>query len=212
MKEENTAVTKKKHAGPHPKTFKPEFTNIAETACTQYGCTDPDLSTLFHVKPTTLESWKRDYDGFAEAIRRGRDAFNSGRVEKTLMQRALGYRYKEVTVKQTTLLSGPKGKQIKLPAVERTIVKKHMAPDVTAILFFLQNRNPARWRNVKYLIADGEVRTVDRKEFILDVKNLTDEELQVVRGLMQRKKDKNDAIEAEVTKVTNEQRCLPVGA
>ena len=197
----STPVKVKKRMGKHT-TFKPEYIELARSVCEKFGASDIELAAVLKCKVSRMLHWQHDFPTFQQAIREGRDLHATSKVEKTLLKRALGYSYKEVVTKQT-VLRVPQGRGkpvIKLPAIETTIYKKRQAPDVTAILFFLQNRNPNRWRNVKYLIADGEVRTVDRKEFLLDVKSCTEDELHVIRALMQRKKDTKAAIDAEVIK------------
>jgi hypothetical protein len=73
-------------------------------------------------------------------------------VVRSLYQRAVGYSYDAVKI---FMPAGAK-KPIYAPYVE------HVPPDVTAAIFWLKNRDPARWRDAwqvdhtlgKYLISD----------------------------------------------------------
>ena len=63
-------------------------------------------------------------------------------VEKALLRRALGFRQEEV---HTEDLCDKQTGEV-LGSVRRRTVVKEVAPDVRALLFWLKNRRPARWR------------------------------------------------------------------
>lgn len=63
-------------------------------------------------------------------------------VEQALLRRALGFRQEEV---HTEDLCDKKTGEV-LESVRRRTVVKDIAPDVRALLFWLKNRRPARWR------------------------------------------------------------------
>ena len=72
------------------------------------------------------------------------------RVEQSLYQRAVGYSFKSEKIFYKD------GEVTRVPIVE------HVPPDVTAQIFWLKNRDPARWRDAwqvehvtgKYIISD----------------------------------------------------------
>ena len=64
-------------------------------------------------------------------------------VEKALLRRALGFRQEEI---HTEDLCDKKTGEV-LEAVKRRTVIKDIAPDVRALLFWLKNRRPARWKD-----------------------------------------------------------------
>lgn len=57
-------------------------------------------------------------------------------VEKSLLQRALGYSYEEISEKYEDGVM-----------TERKVTKKHVVPDTTAQIFWLKNRKPEQWRD-----------------------------------------------------------------
>ena len=63
-------------------------------------------------------------------------------VEKALLRRALGFRQEEI---HTEDLCDKKTGEV-LEAVKRRTVIKDIAPDVRALLFWLKNRRPGRWK------------------------------------------------------------------
>ena len=64
-------------------------------------------------------------------------------VEQALLRRALGFRQEEV---HTEDLCDKKTGEV-LESFRRRTVVKDVAPDVRALLFWLKNRRPARWRD-----------------------------------------------------------------
>ena len=63
-------------------------------------------------------------------------------VEKALLKRALGFTQKEI---QTEELFDKESGEL-LSTGRRRVVSKEVLPDVRALLFWLKNRRPARWR------------------------------------------------------------------
>lgn len=64
------------------------------------------------------------------------------KVENALYKRAIGYEYVE-----------KKAEKVGLTLVRKSATTKEVAPDVTACIFWLCNRNPDRWKNVQKQIA-----------------------------------------------------------
>jgi len=63
-------------------------------------------------------------------------------VEKALLKRALGFTHREV---QTEELYDKETGEL-LSTGKRKVVAKEVLPDVRALLFWLKNRRPGRWR------------------------------------------------------------------
>lgn len=63
-------------------------------------------------------------------------------MEKALLKRALGFTHKEV---QTEEMFDKETGEV-LSTGKRRVVSKEVLPDVRALLFWLKNRRPARWR------------------------------------------------------------------
>ena len=126
-----------------PTKYKPEYDNIVETMAKK-GITIDEIAEAFNVNQDTLYNWKELFASFSEALRRGKDYFDTGMVENALLKRALGFKQKNQKV------------------TSRGQVVEHeetLPPDATSMIFWLKNRNRDRWR--------------DRQEIDLDVKNIT---------------------------------------
>ena len=100
------------------------------------GKTDEELAKAMGIVPSTLYVWKERFPEISEALKKGKDVIDT-EVENALLRRALGYAYTE-TRKET----GADGKTEKI-----ITVTKHVAPDVTAQIFWLKNRRPDKYRN-----------------------------------------------------------------
>lgn len=121
--------------------------NIAFEVCLLFGAIDAELCKVLGIKEPTLYEWKKKYPDFADAIKRGKDLYDSTNVEATLLKKAEGYEY-------TKKLYRFSKKKMQMVAYEETV---YVAPDITAIIFFLTNRNPERWKHVNRTITTGAV-------------------------------------------------------
>lgn len=120
-----------------PTKYKPEYDNQAYLHC-RLGATDKQLAELFQVTLQTITNWKNDYPSFFASLKKGKDEFDTNSVENALLKRALG-----MTVTETRLSGG--GDDDESPAAVET--RKEIPPDPTAMIFWLKNRNPDRWRD-----------------------------------------------------------------
>ena len=105
------------------------------------GMTDEQIARNMGIVPSTLYAWKNKFKEISEALKRGKEVVDI-QVENSLMKRALGYKYEEVTREKVT---DPVTGFSCLTVTKK--VTKEMAPDVTAQLFWLKNRRPDRWRD-----------------------------------------------------------------
>lgn len=99
------------------------------------GCTDKEIAANIGINPDTLYTWKKKFPILADALKKGKDVVDR-QVEKSLLQRALGYSYEEKSEKYEGGVM-----------TERKVTKKHVAPDTTAQIFWLKNRKPEQWRD-----------------------------------------------------------------
>jgi hypothetical protein len=138
--------------------FNPKFIRWAELAC-RAGFTDRELAELFDVSLSAIEKWKRKREDFRNVLKEGKGSADR-RVENSLYERATGYSYNAVKI----FLPYGSREPVYAPYVE------HMPPDTTAAIFWLKNRDPARWRDAwqleqtgKYVVSD---RTLTEDEWI----------------------------------------------
>lgn len=95
------------------------------------GLIDEQIAHNMGITTKTLYEWKNKYSEISGALKKGKEVIDR-QVENALLKRALGYAYDETTYED---------------GVETKRVKKEVAPDTTAQIFWLKNRKPAEWRD-----------------------------------------------------------------
>ena len=103
------------------------------------GLTEQQIAHNMGIGLTTLKDWKNKFPSILTAIKKGKAPVDL-EVENALLKRALGYDYEEVITEIEEMGEGRQKKHVRK-------LKKHMAPDVTAQIFWLKNRRPGRWRD-----------------------------------------------------------------
>lgn len=121
------------------------------------GATVEEIADEMGVNKTTLYRWAKEHEEFRNALNESRDLADMD-VERTLYQRAMGFKSRE-TKKVIEIVDG----QPQVKRVEET--ERELAPDVTACIFWLKNRQPAIWRD-RQDIAINEKQDADIKEWI----------------------------------------------
>jgi len=122
-------------AGGRPPKYSQEYADQARKLCL-LGATDEEIASFFDVEVRTIYRWKLDYDEFCQALKVGK-AEADDRVERSLYQKAIGYRQQAIKI----FMPAGKDDPVYAPYVE------HMAPDTTAAIFWLKNRRSQDWRD-----------------------------------------------------------------
>jgi transposase len=105
--------------------------SVGISEATLYGWTDPKSEKNFKLE-------------LAESLKKAKQVIDD-KVEQKLFKRAMGYRYNEVTKE---LVKNEDGfSELKVTKV----VTKEVVPEVSAQIFWLKNRQPDKWRDVKTL-------------------------------------------------------------
>lgn len=125
-------VTDKKPVG-RPSLYKEEYADQARKYCL-LGATDKDLAEFFDVHLDTIFEWRSVHTEFSESIKKGKEQADAN-VADRLYQRAMGYEHDEVDIK------------VVMGAIVQTPIRKIYAPDPTAAIFWLKNRQSAKWRD-----------------------------------------------------------------
>jgi hypothetical protein len=126
-------MTTAKHAGGRPTAYRPEYAELGFNYAV-LGAIDEQLAEFFHVTRKTIDTWKKTYPAFADALQRGK-VIADAEIARSLYHRAKGYSHPE------TLVHCYQGEILK------TDVTKHYPPDTTACIFWLKNRQPSLWRD-----------------------------------------------------------------
>lgn len=127
------------------------------------GLSDEQIAHNIGIDKSTIYQWKKKYEVIANVLKKGKEVVDR-QVENALLKRALGYDYEE----ETKMVSESGKKSIK-------VVKKHIPPDVTAIIFWLKNRKREQWRDVNKIEIDKPVQVEQNTN--IDLSNLSKDEL-----------------------------------
>lgn len=134
--------------GGQPTKYLPKYNKIAAEACL-LGATNDQLAVILDVAVSTVNLWKVAHPKFSDAIRKSKLQADCG-VAASLYKRALGYKITEKKVEKS-------GDGDKEEILKTTTTTKHLAADVTAITFWLKNRQPDLWRDRhEQVISAGE--------------------------------------------------------
>ena len=148
----------KKTPGKTPYKYKDDYPRMAEVACAEGGFTDLKLSLLFNVAKSTINEWKKNYPEFKEALKRGKDLFDTTVVEKAFLKRCTGFTYNETTREPqiTKVLKGDGTEEEKYKMVVTKRVRKMVVPDAKGCMDWLTNRAPDRWKKSKHVEITGQ--------------------------------------------------------
>lgn len=126
-------MAEKKKTGRKSK-FDPKMIKEAKDLAEQ-GLIDDEMAEYWNVTKQTLNNWKKDFPAFFDSLKKGKRVADE-KVVMSLFQRATGYSHPD------THISGAGGYPRAIPIV------KHYPPDVTAIIFWLCNRQRENWRSI----------------------------------------------------------------
>lgn len=108
------------------------------------GLTEEQIAKNIGVSVKTLYNWKEKELPILQAIKKGKEVVDF-EVENALLKKALGYT--ETLNKQRVTKDG------NIVDIEEDV---HIAPDSTALIFWLKNRQPKKWRDKVELTSDDE--------------------------------------------------------
>ncbi len=125
------------------------------------GLIDEQIAHNIGCSVKTLYNWKKAHLPILQALKRGKEVVDR-EVESSLHKRALGYYVEEVTYEY--------GEEVKR-------VRKHVAPDTTAIIFWLKNRK-VEWSDKHSIEHTGDITFIDDT-----LGDMTEEELRKLTQL-----------------------------
>lgn len=111
------------------------------TKLAEHGHDDKFMSSFFGVSNATWCSYKNTNTKFFEKLKAAKSKFDF-KIERNLANNALGYDYKSEKVTNAGTV------------VEYTV---HKAPETTACIIWLKNRQPERWREKHDVAIKGDL-------------------------------------------------------
>ncbi len=125
-------MAKPKDKGGAPTKYQKAYNEQARKLCLM-GYIDKELADFFGVTEKTLNNWKKKKVGFLQSLKEGKE-FADMNVTASLYERATGYSHTETKVfcNQGDITTHD--------------VQKIYPPDPLSIKYWLNNRQPERWR------------------------------------------------------------------
>jgi len=108
------------------------------------GWTDSQVCEFFEVSERSLYRWKEKFDEFRQSLKDWK-LIADEKVELSLYERACGYSHPEDKIFNNN------GKPLVVPTI------RHYAPDPTSMIFWLKNRQPDKWKDLKNVDHSGEL-------------------------------------------------------
>ena len=121
-----------KNKGGAPTKYQKAYNEQARKLCLM-GYIDTELADFFNVSVSTLNLWKKTHIKFSESLKAGKE-FADMEVTASLYERATGYSHTETKVfcNQGDITTHD--------------IQKIYPPDPLSIKYWLNNRQPERWR------------------------------------------------------------------
>jgi hypothetical protein len=112
------------------------------------GAIDSDLADFFGVTPETIIEWKKSNPAFSESEKKIKEQVDSA-VEQSLYRRAMGYSHPDVDIRTVSVGDG-------CSQIVQTPIIKHYPPSEVACIFWLKNRQRAKWRDKQDVEVTGK--------------------------------------------------------
>lgn len=161
------------------------------------------LWELLGISETTYYKWRLEKPEFKAAILRGRDSFVGDKAELALVDKMVGYEYDEVTKERVALRDSDGKLTGKYHLVETRRITKKAPPDTSALIFYLKNREPERWKDTKEINnkISGGILNLSKEVKEIDLSSLSKKELVFLR----------DTLEAITKEEEGERKLLDIG-
>lgn len=112
------------------------------------GLTDKQVASNLGIAIQTYYDYLKNHKELSEAVKKAR--FQKEQIlENALFKSAVGYEFEEI-FQEIKTENGKEKKMIKK-------IKKHYPSNVAAIIFYLKNLDPTKWKDCHEEIADTEV-------------------------------------------------------
>jgi hypothetical protein len=160
-------------ANGRPTDYKPEYDELAKNYAL-LGATDKQIAVFFDVSEVTINAWKKKYPSFLKSLKEGKEQADA-MVAQSLFRRAIGYSHPEDDIRTVSIGDG-QGSEIVI-----TPTTKHYAPDTTACIFWLKNRQREQWRDKQEHSIEATVTNTS------SASELSDDELAAIAALSQPK-------------------------
>ncbi len=120
------------------------------------GLTDEQIAGKLSISRSTLSEWKKKYPDISDTLKKGKEIADIA-VENALYDRALGIKTTvRKAIKVKSVEYNDAGRKIKEEErIEYGEEEVYIPPDTTAMIFWLKNRLPDKWRERQNVVVTG---------------------------------------------------------
>lgn len=111
------------------------------------GMIDREIAAKLGISEHTLNVYKRKYPQFDQSLKDGKAPVDV-EVENALLKSAMGY---DLEVEEDEYDGNGN-------LVKKKKTKNHVKPNPTSLIFWLKNRQPAKWRDKQEIEHSGEIK------------------------------------------------------
>lgn len=129
-----------------PTKYKTEYVEMVRKLCL-VGLIDEQLAMFFEIDVSTLNVWKNKYPEFKDSLVAAKNEFDCQNVERSLYSLTQGYSHPTVKVLSGKNLIGEITHKVVTHDDDGKLLMKHHPPNFNACRYWLNNRDPNRWRN-----------------------------------------------------------------
>lgn len=130
-----------------PRDYDPSYHPRKANQLALLGLNEEEMATILDIAESTLSKWKIDFPEFSEALKEGK-VFANAHIASRLYNRAEGLTTKEVVYEDIEeRIDHGDGTWHYEPKTRVKTTFKEEAPNTTAAIFFLKNRDPKRWKD-----------------------------------------------------------------
>jgi hypothetical protein len=126
--------------------------------------TIPEICKMVNIKESTYHRWRNEKKEFNDAIKKAQglyDEFMLKECEKSLNKLIKGYEYEE-TVSEIEVMENGEANVTKMKTT-----KKHVAPNLGAVIHFQTNKDPDNWKNKQSTELTGKDGNEELKQYHL---------------------------------------------
>jgi len=147
-----------------PAAYDPERHPIMAEALAAQGYIDVEIAETIGIKEATFYRWKNKYEDFREALKVQKKKVDLD-VKNALLKKALGgYDITKVR-REVIYVQVKEGNALReMPGVKEIKETRTAAPDTTACIFWLKNRQPDDWREQMLKSLEEDVLEIVTKQ------------------------------------------------
>lgn len=120
------------------------------------GLSERQIAKNLGVSKSTFEKYKKEHSDFLDHLKRGKETADA-KVENALYKRATGYKVTKVqAIKVKEDHYDAEGRKIQKENVVTVEIEEEIPADVSAIKFWLSNRQKGRWADNPHKVSNDK--------------------------------------------------------